>query len=64
MVVTEEDEYFPPPPELRELLRAVARRPRGAVRRARGAPATPSSGDREVHAAAVLTGVGAGHARP
>jgi 4-hydroxy-3-methylbut-2-enyl diphosphate reductase len=52
--VTLEDEYFPPPPELRELLRALA----GAVGLLTGAPAgagrDPVADDREHSAAAVL----------
>jgi 4-hydroxy-3-methylbut-2-enyl diphosphate reductase len=50
---TDEDEYFPPPPELRDLLRAAA----AAVSLALGAPldsAVPTAGDRSVSAAAVL----------
>ncbi|HEY8081340.1 MAG TPA: 4-hydroxy-3-methylbut-2-enyl diphosphate reductase [Acidimicrobiales bacterium] len=54
--VTEEDEYFPPPPELREMLRAVAM----AVSVLCDTPASagdPVADDRDVHAATVLTGV-------
>jgi 4-hydroxy-3-methylbut-2-enyl diphosphate reductase len=57
VVATEEDEYFPPPPELRELLRAVA----AAVAvfcDIPEPPGDPVARDREVHAAAVLEGVG------
>jgi 4-hydroxy-3-methylbut-2-enyl diphosphate reductase len=57
VVVTEEDEYFPPPPELRELLRAVA----AAIAvfcDIPEPPGDPVARDREVHAAAVLEGVG------
>jgi len=53
--VTTEDEYFPPPPELRELLRALATtlgllagRPEGGVE------GDPAAGDRTVSAADVL----------
>ena len=53
--VTEEDEYFPPPPELREVLRAVASAV-GVLCDAPLAAGDPVAGDREVHAAAVLTG--------
>jgi 4-hydroxy-3-methylbut-2-enyl diphosphate reductase len=54
--VTEEDEYFPPPPELREMLRAVA----AAMAVLCDTPAVagdPVADDRDVHAATVLTGV-------
>jgi len=50
---TDEDEYFPPPPELRDLLRAAA----SALSLALGAPpdeAGPTAGDRSVSAAEVL----------
>jgi 4-hydroxy-3-methylbut-2-enyl diphosphate reductase len=50
---TDEDEYFPPPPELRDLLRAAA----AALRLAVGAPAdsaVPTAGDRSVSATDVL----------
>jgi 4-hydroxy-3-methylbut-2-enyl diphosphate reductase len=63
VTVTEEDEYFPPPPELRELLRAVS----AALAVLSDAPAPvgdPVGDDRDVHAAAVLAGVGAAHGRP
>ena len=40
--VTIEDEYFPPPPELRELLRGLS----GALQLGLGAPATSDRGDR------------------
>ena len=43
MAVTEEDEYFPPPPELRELLRSLDDR-----------YAEVLSDDREISAAQVL----------
>jgi 4-hydroxy-3-methylbut-2-en-1-yl diphosphate reductase len=62
VVVTEEDEYFPPPPELRELLRAVAAA-LSVLCDAPSDPGDPVEGDREVHAAAVLTGAGAGPTR-
>jgi 4-hydroxy-3-methylbut-2-enyl diphosphate reductase len=56
--VTVEDEYFPPPPELRELLRGLA----GALQLGLGAPSSgdrvdrsgPFSTDRESSAAEVL----------
>jgi 4-hydroxy-3-methylbut-2-en-1-yl diphosphate reductase len=50
---TDEDEYFPPPPELRDLLRAAA----AAVSLALGTPvdsAVPTAGDRTVSATDVL----------
>jgi 4-hydroxy-3-methylbut-2-enyl diphosphate reductase len=51
--VTTEEEYFPPPPELRELLRAVATTL--AVMNGRSAEAVePTAGDRGVTAAAML----------
>ncbi len=55
VVVTREDEYFPPPPELRELLRALAVAV-GVLVAAPGAgrPADPVADDREVSAADVL----------
>jgi 4-hydroxy-3-methylbut-2-enyl diphosphate reductase len=51
--VLEEDEYFPPPRELRELARAVALAAAGAV----GGPSGehPLAGDREVMASTVVT---------
>jgi hypothetical protein len=54
VTVTTEDEYFPPPPELRELLRAV-----GATLGLLAAQPThrrtdPAAGDRAVSAADVL----------
>jgi 4-hydroxy-3-methylbut-2-enyl diphosphate reductase len=55
VVVTEEDEYFPPPPELRELLRAVAAAV-AVLCDTPSAPDDPVAEDRDVHAAAVLTG--------
>jgi 4-hydroxy-3-methylbut-2-enyl diphosphate reductase len=57
VVVTDEDEYFPPPPELRELLRALAITI-SVLCDAPGVPLDPVAQDREVHAAEVLTGVG------
>ena len=56
--VTVEDEYFPPPPELRELLKGLS----GALALGLGAPSTgdrsdrstPFSADRESSAAEVL----------
>jgi 4-hydroxy-3-methylbut-2-enyl diphosphate reductase len=50
---TDEDEYFPPPPELRDLLRVAA----SALSLVLGAPADttgPTAGDRSVSAAEVL----------
>jgi len=50
---TDEDEYFPPPPELRDLLRGAA----AALSVTLGVPAAeaaPTAGDRSVSAAAVL----------
>jgi 4-hydroxy-3-methylbut-2-enyl diphosphate reductase len=58
VVVTEEDEYFPPPPELRELLRGVAAALAVLCDTPRP-PADPVLDDREVRAAAVLTGASA-----
>jgi 4-hydroxy-3-methylbut-2-en-1-yl diphosphate reductase len=53
--VTTEDEYFPPPPELRELLRALATT-LGLLSGRRPAPtdADPAAGDRGLSAADVL----------
>ena len=52
---TDEEEYFPPPPELRDLLRAVWSAAQVAVGRpAAGQP--PAVEDREVPAARMLTG--------
>ncbi|HEV8065588.1 MAG TPA: 4-hydroxy-3-methylbut-2-enyl diphosphate reductase [Acidimicrobiales bacterium] len=51
--VTDEDEYFPPPPELRDLLRSTA----AALTMALGVPGDdtlPTGGDRGVRAADVL----------
>jgi 4-hydroxy-3-methylbut-2-enyl diphosphate reductase len=51
--VTEEDEYFPPPPELREVLRGIG----GALAVLCDAPGVggdPVARDREFHAADVL----------
>jgi 4-hydroxy-3-methylbut-2-enyl diphosphate reductase len=56
MVVTEEDEYFPPPPELRELLRAVAVA-LGVLCDVPGDPGDPVADDREIQASTVLTGL-------
>ena len=58
VVATEEDEYFPPPPELRELLRAVAAAI-AVLCDIPEPPGDPVARDREFHAAAVLEGVGA-----
>jgi 4-hydroxy-3-methylbut-2-enyl diphosphate reductase len=51
---TDEDEYFPPPRALRELLAAVE----AAVGLALGAPATTGTPDREVAASDVLAALG------
>jgi 4-hydroxy-3-methylbut-2-enyl diphosphate reductase len=51
---TDEDEYFPPPRALRELLSAVE----GAVGLALGAPATTGTPDRDVAASDVLATLG------
>jgi 4-hydroxy-3-methylbut-2-enyl diphosphate reductase len=51
--VTDEDEYFPPPPELRDLLRVTAAAAT-ALLGARPDPAVPTAGDRLVPAASVL----------
>jgi len=51
--VTDEDEYFPPPPELRDVLRSAA----AALSLSFGAPSderAPTAGDRSVSAAEVL----------
>jgi 4-hydroxy-3-methylbut-2-en-1-yl diphosphate reductase len=53
VTVTDEDEYFPPPPELRELLRALATAV-GLLAGAPGAGADPVAEDRGVSAAEVL----------
>jgi 4-hydroxy-3-methylbut-2-enyl diphosphate reductase len=56
--VTDEDEYFPPPPELRDLLRAAS----ATLGACLGAPAddsVPTAGDRGVRAADVLQAGGA-----
>jgi len=54
VTVTTEDEYFPPPPELRELLRAVG----GTLAFLAGQPASlrsdPAAEDRATSAADVL----------
>ncbi len=53
--VTTEDEYFPPPPELRELLRALATAV-GLLAGRGGIPdRDPAAGDRSLSAAQVLT---------
>jgi 4-hydroxy-3-methylbut-2-en-1-yl diphosphate reductase len=53
--VTFEDEYFPPPPELRELLRALSTTVGLLAGRAEGADGTdPVTGDRAISAADVL----------
>jgi 4-hydroxy-3-methylbut-2-enyl diphosphate reductase len=58
VVVTDEDEYFPPPPELRELLRALSVAV-SVLCDVPDEPGDPVAADREVYAASVLTGVGA-----
>ena len=58
----EEDEYFPPPPELRDLLRARVVRRLGRARPAAVGTAAPAE-DREVPAARMLTGRAARPAR-
>jgi 4-hydroxy-3-methylbut-2-enyl diphosphate reductase len=50
IAVTDEDEYFPPPPELRDLLGALG----AALALALGAPVGVPAGDRDVSAADVL----------
>ncbi len=60
--VVEEDEYFPPPPELRDLLRNVAHATSVALGIANDAP-PPSSQDREVAAARMLVGSRVGNAQ-
>ena len=56
MPVTTEDEYFPPPPELRELLRALATGASAVMAAAPGAGhrADPVGRDRDSSAADVL----------
>jgi 4-hydroxy-3-methylbut-2-en-1-yl diphosphate reductase len=54
VTVTTEDEYFPPPPELRELLRAVGNALGFLSGRPDAALADPASEDRNVSAADVL----------
>jgi 4-hydroxy-3-methylbut-2-enyl diphosphate reductase len=54
VTVTTEDEYFPPPPELRELLRAVGSMLAFFGGGARPARSDPAAGDRSVSAADVL----------
>jgi 4-hydroxy-3-methylbut-2-enyl diphosphate reductase len=51
---TDEDEYFPPPRALRELLGAVE----AAVSLALGAPATTGAADRDIAASDVLATLG------
>jgi 4-hydroxy-3-methylbut-2-enyl diphosphate reductase len=50
IAVTDEDEYFPPPPELRDLLGALG----AALALGLGAPLGVPAGDRHVSAADVL----------
>jgi 4-hydroxy-3-methylbut-2-en-1-yl diphosphate reductase len=54
VTVTTEDEYFPPPPELRELLRAVGTTLGFLAGRPEAQQADPASEDRSVSAADVL----------
>ncbi len=54
VTVTTEDEYFPPPPELRELLRAVGNTLGFLAGRPEAQRADPASEDRSVSAADVL----------
>jgi 4-hydroxy-3-methylbut-2-enyl diphosphate reductase len=54
VTVTTEDEYFPPPPELRELLRAVGSTLGFFAARAQPARPDPAVEDRSVTAAEVL----------
>jgi 4-hydroxy-3-methylbut-2-enyl diphosphate reductase len=54
VTVTTEDEYFPPPPELRELLRAVGTTLGLLAGRPESTQADPASEDRRVSAADVL----------
>src|ERR1700683_2662758 len=54
VTVTTEDEYFPPPPELRELLRAVGSWLGFLAGGARAARSDPAAEDRSVSAADVL----------
>jgi 4-hydroxy-3-methylbut-2-enyl diphosphate reductase len=54
VTVTREDEYFPPPPELRELLRAVGSTLGFMVGRPAGERADPAAEDRAISAADVL----------
>jgi len=63
ITVTEEDEYFPPPPELRELLRAIAAA-LAVLCDTPDAVGDPVEGDRAVHAAALLVGAVAGGSEP
>ncbi|HWE66030.1 MAG TPA: 4-hydroxy-3-methylbut-2-enyl diphosphate reductase [Acidimicrobiales bacterium] len=54
VTVTTEDEYFPPPPELRELLRAVGSTLGFLAGRPEGPRADPAAEDRSISAADVL----------
>jgi hypothetical protein len=54
VTVTTEDEYFPPPPELRELLRAMGSTLGFLSGRGGGLRADPAAEDRAVSAADVL----------
>jgi 4-hydroxy-3-methylbut-2-enyl diphosphate reductase len=54
VTITTEDEYFPPPPELRELLRAVGSTMAFLAGRPGADRADPAAHDRTVSAAAVL----------
>lgn len=57
--VTAEDEYFPPPPELRELLRSLTAALAVTTAAPGGVPADPLGEDRGISAADLLTGPGA-----
>ena len=54
VTVTTEDEYFPPPPELRELLRAVGSMLGFFAGPGRPVRADPAAEDRAISAADVL----------
>jgi 4-hydroxy-3-methylbut-2-enyl diphosphate reductase len=57
---TDEDEYFPPPPELRELLRSLALA--AAVTLGAGAEVAPATPDRQMTATDMLIGAARGSA--
>ncbi len=56
--VTLEDEYFPPPPELREMLRALATTVGVFAASPNGPASDPASGDPDVKAISALAGAG------